>query len=259
MPGSIMFELGDSRWCHDDETKAAVLATPPKRQQPLKIVRQSPPAKTAGRAVSPSQIAAGSRLRGSELFSLKRQKSMEYGTLIHAWLEAITWLDNGPPDENEMQAIAIRQGWQWATAEAKLPHFRRLLAEPKIKGLLNYRDYETDVRDWLRGWQADLGTLRFEVHNEQSIAWEDAGQFGTGSIDRLVLIYGDDRLLAADIIDYKTDPTPDHEAVRLKSRHYAPQLDAYRKAAAHMFRLPEDRLRCRLAFLNSNVVSEAIR
>ncbi len=256
-PGAKIYEHGDRQWFRHGERRFAhpsgPLAQPP---QPSHIARGAPAAqRTAGRAISPSQLAAGSRLRGRELFSLARERSLAYGTLIHAWLETITWLDDGPPAESELRAIAIRQGWQWSTAESKVPHFRRMLAQPQIQGLLHRRDYEADVRDWLTEWQAALGPLRFQVRHEQSIVWEDAGQFGTGSIDRLVLVYRGDQLLAADIIDYKTDPAPDDTAVQEKSRHYEPQLAAYRASAARMFRLPEDRLRCRLAFLNSNVVA----
>jgi ATP-dependent exoDNAse (exonuclease V) beta subunit len=73
----------------------------------------------------------------------------------------------------------------------------------------------------------------------------------TGNIDRLVLLYHADKIIAADLIDYKTDRIDPEGAgaVAAKVDFYRPQVAAYRRAVSRMLRLEKSRIVARLLFL----------
>ena len=75
------------------------------------------------------------------------------------------------------------------------------------------------------------GPLELEVRTEQPIAsLLGEGSLMRGSIDRLVLMRRDGKLLAADIIDFKTDSlTADYAARRAEL--YKEQVNLYARAA----------------------------
>ena len=76
-----------------------------------------------------------------------------------------------------------------------------------------------------------------------------------GSIDRLVTMSRDSRVIAADIIDYKSDHVSDDPAEYGQLlAGYTPQLNAYRFAVCQMFDLPVERVSARLALVRAGVV-----
>ncbi len=98
--------------------------------------------------------------------------------------------------------------------------------------------------------------LRAVAHNERRFAVRDEGRLLSGIMDRLVLLYDGDRLVAADIIDYKTDSADRDDLPRLDQlvEFYRPQLDAYRRAVATMFHVPPRQICARLLFVSSGVM-----
>ena len=75
------------------------------------------------------------------------------------------------------------------------------------------------------------------------------------NIDRLVVVRRNDTILAADIIDYKTDQiAADASVVQERVRFYRPQMLAYRRAIGRMLRLTPDRIAVRLAFVLADTV-----
>ena len=97
---------------------------------------------------------------------------------------------------------------------------------------------------------------RWEVLRERRFALRDGESLLTGSIDRLVVLYNGPAAIGADVLDYKTDALPpdDPAAIDEKLNHYRPQLDAYRRAVAAMYKLPPERVSARLAFVSVGVV-----
>ena len=91
------------------------------------------------------------------------------------------------------------------------------------------------------------------AHNERRFAVRDEGRLLSGIMDRLVLLYDGDRLVAADIIDYKTDSVDRDDPPKLDQlvEFYRPQLDAYRRAVATMFHLPPRQICARLLFVSA--------
>jgi hypothetical protein len=69
-----------------------------------------------------------------------------------------------------------------------------------------------------------------------------------------------DEVVTAAIIDFKTDAIDSSDDVRLARRveHYTPQLRAYRRAVAGMYRLPQFRVATRLVFVECAAVVDVV-
>ena len=79
-----------------------------------------------------------------------------------------------------------------------------------------------------------------------------------GYIDRLVLIEKDGRVVAAEVLDFKTDYIDESDPQALDDRvaYYRPQIDAYRTAVAGRYGLDLDDISGKLLFLRLGVVRE---
>jgi ATP-dependent exoDNAse (exonuclease V) beta subunit len=79
-----------------------------------------------------------------------------------------------------------------------------------------------------------------------------------GYIDRLVLVEESGRVVAAEVLDFKTDyiDASDPHALDDRVAHYRPQIDAYRTAVAARYGLNLDRISGKLLFLRLGVVRE---
>jgi ATP-dependent helicase/nuclease subunit A len=78
----------------------------------------------------------------------------------------------------------------------------------------------------------------------------------TGFIDRLVLLEDAGQVVAAEIIDFKTDPfdAQDPQQLAAKIAFYAPQMRAYRRAVSHMTNCPPERIIASLLFVEAGIV-----
>ena len=109
--------------------------------------------------------------------------------------------------------------------------------------------------EWTADWGPGRTFLGYDV-SERRFVVRDEGRLLSGIIDRLVLLYDQDRLVAADILDYKTDSVDPQDIEKLDGlvAHYQPQLEAYRKAVAKMYRLSTVSIVARLLFVSAGVV-----
>ena len=98
--------------------------------------------------------------------------------------------------------------------------------------------------------------LRLVVEREWPFLVREGSQILSGQIDRLVLWYDGDRLVAADVIDFKTDRVAADNPVALADRveHYRPQLAAYCRALTRLYRLAADHVSARLVFVEPGIV-----
>jgi ATP-dependent helicase/nuclease subunit A len=97
-------------------------------------------------------------------------------------------------------------------------------------------------------------TTVFTVNNEFPICASIDGDLLRGFIDRLVIMRVDERIVAVDICDYKTDRI-NNNASKLQASvsHYRPQIAAYRNAIAQMFALEPLQIGARLIFTHAGV------
>ena len=86
----------------------------------------------------------------------------------------------------------------------------------------------------------------------------DGAKFWNGSFDRIVWLGDGERTVAADVLDFKTDAILPGNAKALKERtdHYRPQLEAYKRAVSLLAQIPEDRVATRLVFTIAGRVVE---
>ncbi len=291
-PEEILYEEGDRNWFRDpaarpDNDRAAdadshrsasepkaggrKFASSPGTEAPIRLAPM-PQGRRRGLArVAPSQHGSDHPVPMNHLLRPHNAAALRRGTLIHAWFEQITWLESGRPSDSRLRQIAADQGFSAEQTETMLSHFTQMLQQPQLRRLLSQSSYTTGkglpfssaVSESLLGANVDC-----EVRRELPIASQCGGtatagsEAGTacdvitGAIDRIVLLRQGHTVLAADIIDFKTDAiTPENEPDwSQRIEHYRPQLNAYAAAISTIYELPRDRIAARLAFVESQTV-----
>ncbi len=211
------------------------------------------------RSQSPSQLEGGGNVAAAGLLNLQADTATSRGTLIHALFEQVTWLEDGIPDRDTLRQIAERQRGVDTEIDQHLDAFLAMLGMPDVGRVLSRSFYQPPWDETLCAHLpggASSGPLRAEVHNEQAFAARDGDRLMSGFIDRLVLLYDGTQLVAADILDYKTDSIDlkQPEIVDQRVAFYRPQLDAYRRGVARTFRLPLRHIAARLLFLSPGIL-----
>lgn len=104
----------------------------------------------------------------------------------------------------------------------------------------------------------ESGGLTVRVQNERRFAVPIDGEMIRGCMDRLVLLEQHDRVLAADVCDYKTDLLEGLDPLLVDERlaGYRRQLRLYARAAARLYALPEERVTARLFLLGPGRVED---
>ncbi|CAE7547787.1 addA [Symbiodinium sp. CCMP2456] len=169
---------------------------------------------------------------------------MQYGSAMHHWMESVTWQKTFHADRDTMIASARTLYGDFAYGNA-FDHFQSVLQSDAAIELLDQQTYLG--KPWWDNAQSD-DTV--SVHCEFPFAITHQGSVLRGSIDRLALVKRDGQVIAADVIDFKTDTFDDAKQLKDKVRHYRPQVDAYRGAVAQIFKLPAAAIRGTLFFVH---------
>lgn len=262
-PDQVVYQCGVPRW-HDTDPMVAPpvdASHPPAYCTQLpEPIRLAPPLfDTFLEHTSPSHLEGGARVAGSRLLRLESSVAMERGTLIHALFEQLEWLDDGPPDADQLRRVAERLLPSGLDLNEQLGTFQKMLELPEIAAVLSRAFYRPPFDARLQSaLPANLLTpgVRAEVHNERRFVVRDRRRLLSGAIDRLVLLYDGPQLVAADVIDFKTDLVQATGARSLAelSRFYRPQIEAYCRAVSHMCHLAEEHIAARLVFVSAGHV-----
>ena len=206
---------------------------------------------------SPSRLEGGDKVLMSSIFSMMAKDSeLQYGNLIHACFELVTWLDEQSPTRRQLKSHlrALDMTIDEAEIDRTIDRFLKLIKQPEIVKLLSRQTFLRDhAGKQLESTNMIFDALRVEVKNERGFAVGINGQLLQGFIDRLVLTYEGDKLLAAEVIDYKTDAV-EGEALQSRINHYRPQLNAYRQATARFCKLPLERVSAQLVFVAQDLI-----
>jgi hypothetical protein len=264
--GSTAYETGDKDWMTH-----AKLSSPPQAEaeMPAKIelARLDGTRKRGWQRVAPSQLeglwdekttakevavptatTAGPRVKWTDLFGRETSLGMCRGTLFHAWYELVEWLDEGPPAEASLQQAARNLAADIGPLIDQVPglqqEFLQSLARPNVAALLKKSSAK-----------APLGGKLY-VEREFPFALRVGSELVQGFIDRLVLTRVEGKVVAAQIIDFKTDTIPSGDAIALQARvdFYRPQVNAYSKAVQQLFKLSATQVTQQLAFVASDAV-----
>ncbi|HUE74166.1 MAG TPA: PD-(D/E)XK nuclease family protein [Pirellulaceae bacterium] len=241
----VVYRLGDQAW-HAKAPAAKVSVAEDAPRQPAAVLLAPPTAKRHRglERASPSSLEGGRKISLGKLLQPGEEQGFAFGTLIHAWLEQIEWLDDGEPEEQALrrvaESLAAEIGPLASQLAAPLAAFRQMLAGSEVRRILSRPAKGADVK----------------VLREHPFVIRDGDRLLSGNIDRLVLTLDGGRIASADVIDYKTDALPpgDDAALAAKVDFYRPQLAAYCRAVEQLYKLPPERVTSTLVFLTAGKV-----
>ena len=268
-PGSVLWEKGDPNWSRtlrerdtDEQTTAAT------NDKPVAVVRTQgyaelnfAPSKSNRNLPweSPSSREGGQQVTLGRLLRLEdNQDARIHGSLIHACFEHLTWLDEPiPSDKILTEKLQQVEGASTASIKHAISAFRKMLRRPNTAKLLRRDQFNTDLFNtydefWVENERPFAVRIGATVSSGPMPGSDATAAFVSGYIDRLVLLVREGRVVAADVVDFKTDSLAkaDHEALQKRIDVYRPQILSYGDAVATMYDLEREEVSCRLMFVD---------
>jgi ATP-dependent exoDNAse (exonuclease V) beta subunit len=191
--------------------------------------------------LTPSRLAERETVKLADLLSNDRRISMRRGSLVHAWLESIEWIESGLPDDAALDRIAAALKIPTEDREAVREEFRAALDRPAVQATLSREVAK-------RAYGADSV---LEVQREFPFAVRDGDAVLSGTFDRVHVVRRAGRIDTVEVIDFKTDAVLGNEAASARARVHAPQMEAYRRAAQRLF--PGALVKPQMLFLRAGV------
>lgn len=245
-PNTTIYEKGDKEWFMNIPGEQA-----PSTEEKVTEAPQPQLARGSSQArhletVAPSQIGANRYVSLGERANGKDSAAKDFGTVVHLWLAQVEWRSGSAKSElDDAELRRLAEPWANSVEIGKtLRRFKKMLVEEPLSEILNHDVYLRDLRKSMPGLPEQI---ELEVRLEQPVAGRDDNQIVTGKIDRLVLVRSAGKIIAAEIIDYKTDIDGDANAVEKKTERYETQMAAYRRVIASSLRI--DHVSTRLLFL----------
>lgn len=268
--GDVLLERGDPEW-HRTVVGTAAAQAPEAPAAPEVRVDTSAPRRRIFSRRTPSELEGGGRVEMADVLKLGRAEALRRGGVVHRWCEEIRWIEKGLPGEDRLRSLALEEAPEMGPRDLDdlLERFRGWMEAPSVRAALSREEAGARIRE---GTGAQ--DVRLEVVTERSFAFRDGDEVFAGAIDRLVLAWpadeppgpdageeaapGEPFPLAAEVTDFKSDEVPPgaEEALEERTAHYRPQLRAYRRAVATLYRLDPDDVQTRLVFLEPGVVRE---
>ena len=177
-------------------------------------------------------------LKGEWLFPKSIENTAaDFGTEIHALFEQMEWL----PQDADIQTYPLSTEHTYAES-----YFRECLSHPEPRSLMTHPGSKTEV------WREKrfFHLLKDKKGKPES--------FYSGVIDRVVLhldLLGE--VIAADIIDFKTDRLEEHELQEALERH-SEQLQLYRRILSEILVIPESQITAKLLMCHCKKVVEVV-
>lgn len=223
------WEQGERSWFQASPIRPPVAPPPPQPRQPLgDLLRERQPLPKRRTPSGEEDF----KVKGKVLFSTGRDTGRQLGTLLHAMMEQVAWID-AEFDETHMIEVWKSKGLD------RHPSYPQAL--PQALGTLRSLDCRAAFTQ--PGPQAKLWRERpFDLVQED-------GEWISGTVDRVVVECSPTgQPLHATIIDFKTDDVPDDAAVKEKLGGYGPQIALYRQAVARLTGLAADQVQTFLLF-----------
>jgi ATP-dependent exoDNAse (exonuclease V) beta subunit len=164
-------------------------------------------------------------LEAGELLGVQANTGKEIGTEVHSLFEKLKWWD----EKTNLSNWLDQKGT--GISKQAMDIFSRAMVAPEVMKIFS------------------LPAQKSEVWMERSFVYQKEGKMVQGIFDRVVLSLSEsDQIMAAEIIDFKTDrPGKDVGLDQLVDR-YRGQLESYRSALVRLTGLPEDKIRMTLLF-----------
>ncbi len=232
----VLFEIGNADWTFEGSDPPSLSKIESRPVNAIELNKGPDTSRRFWPTVSPSSRAGGTRTAADLLnISLDIAGATRYGTLIHAWMEQVGFInESGTPDNETLSRVAHRlmPGTDPAWLDSQLERFYRILTEALAQQVLS-RNGATDL------WR------------ERPFAVRDGRELLRGCFDR-VSIYRDDtgRATRAELLDFKSDRVGS-KGVKLLVVHYRPQMLAYQRALKRLLGLDSGSIQTRLWFVGA--------
>lgn len=228
---AVLYEAGRADWRRLVQLEQPADDRPPKAIEVPRI--ESAPARRTVRT-APSRRNESLEEVVAGLLEVRETSASRRGSLFHEWFAKIEWIEDGLPDRDRLLQVA-RARWPGEPGlEALWDEFRQRLDRPAVREALS---------------RAALPEGGDQVWTERPVLVRDGQALLRGTIDRLVVARSAGRVDRALVVDFKTDRLAGPQQLAERAQTYAPQVVAYRRAVARMFRLPLDRVHGRLVFV----------
>jgi len=265
---TVLYENGDKNWAvkqfgngeqpdsgpsFDGEEQNRTIPLAAKSKKPSKNLTRMTPSSREGTG------GVGFRIQASNFASTEHSplatlySPLDWGTATHACFEQVTWLEQGLPERETLLGLVMPMMSNVNSATKVIDAFYASCDMPNVRAALSLETYRNTVSADKRS------AMRWDVQNERRFwATPQPDVLLQGSIDRLVLQYDDSdaqpRVIAADVIDFKSDRIETDEELDARVEYYAPQLAAYREAVSAMYGLLNKQITTRLLFVHNGVV-----
>ncbi len=251
---AVLFETGNPDWDQREGVGSLFQAAVPEAHDPeetlgglkktpdpvlARSIRFAPPMPTPTRGwqrKAPSSHESPTSRPLNELLRPRAAHALDRGTLIHKWFEQIEWLDAGRPSQEQLLDAARTLPPLTVDPKDMLPEFFTFLEKPAIAAALSRES-------------SPHHSLTPRVLREHPFACRFDRTLISGIIDRLVLWSSGNKVVAAEILDFKTDAVDDQPSLSARVETYQPQLDSYRQAVAQLFHLAASDVMATLIFV----------
>jgi ATP-dependent helicase/nuclease subunit A len=258
LENTLLFEHGDAKWFEHVQVPTVVAPSPAPERPAIAFRAEKTERRRGMERVAPSQREGQGRIVLDGLFHPSEGTGTAAGRLFHAWFETIKWRDDGVPTDGVLRSAAEKlrvalPAATWNDLDKLLGEFRGWLQDPLIGAVLRRSAYANPQQTAFPSALAPIWTKKLlpqQVERERRFLVRDGATFWNGSLDRIVWLGDEERTIAADVIDFKTDAIApgDEAALAARTDHYRPQVEAYRKAVARLAGLPPERVAARLVF-----------
>ncbi len=229
----ILYQAGTPDWYDDAEFRPKTETSQQVSQAPM-ATRELREGIQAKRLLFHRATPTGDNV--SREWTADSEEAMQRGTALHKCFEAIRWIDvDGiPSDERLRELLCPILLYDNDLVEKTLEEFKTICATDFTRRLLSSSSY--------------IGDTEVKRERQFSVSYERGGAKAAlvrGTIDRLVLTRENGRVVAADVIDYKSNqynPNATYE-------HYDEQLREYGKAVRVMYKLDPAQIKLRYVFV----------
>ena len=245
--GAATGDSNDLVWEHDDSIAvSAVASSSEKTEAPAPLAVHIAPAKRSRvrPQATPSSLEGGGHVDLHKTLDFAADRGRDRGRLMHRCFQHVEWLDNAPADQSLREALVDVSD---AEIAALLRDFRSACKKPNLAALLARTAYKTQNGDTLAIWRE----RPFYVRDTDSAGRE---VILNGIFDRVVVIMRNNKPLAAELIDFKTDSLTGDGRIDELKKYYKPQIDAYRRALAKLTGLAPSQITSKLMFLSNDVI-----
>lgn len=233
---ACLYESGASDWAQGESNVAPIAATQSRGFEPIELVKQSGRSARSWVKASPSQMHNQASVKASDLLNLAPAGGQRYGTVVHAMLEQVGFIDEALPDAGKLNDAARSVGAAGIDIDQAIQSIQSALQQPVAQSL-----FQRNGADEL--WRE----RRFMVRLDDRLI--------TGSFDRVHLWHNEGKSERALLIDYKTDRVDD-ASIDAKVAGYADQLRLYRAALSAMLGLDPTAISTKLYFIGDGRVAE---